>query len=131
MKYKNLIIIITVITLGIGIGFGIYFTSNKSKKANSKEDDITETNKGNKVENELSKEEALQILKDKYNTEIYLIEFDFDEYDLYFFNIKNIEKNLIEMIVSVNRYTKEVRENKVIGVGGNTNQIGVSGGKIN
>lgn len=130
MKNKKLIIIAVVI-LGIVIGFGIYFTSNKSEKANSKEDDITEANKGNKAENELSKEDALIILKDKYNDDIYLIEFDFSEYDLYFFNIKNLKTDSIEMIVSINKYTKEVRENKIIGVGDNNNQIGISGGKIN
>lgn len=129
MKMKKLIITIIVIFLGIGLGFGIYYASNNKKNNDKKNDNIPENSDDSIIEDGLNKEEAILILKEKYNENTYLIEFDFGDYDLYFFNIRNLKTNLIEMSVSINKYTKEIRENKTISVGDDNSQIEILGKK--
>lgn len=130
MKKRNLLIIlIIVVVLGISLGFGFYYLNSKNTKNDL--DDTPDINKENdEILNFLTIEEALEILKEKYKDDTYLISYNFGENDFYFFDVINKRDNLIEMIVSINKYTKEVKENKIIVVGDDIYQ-GIFGGKIN
>lgn len=129
MKNKKIVIIIIVIViLGTVSGIGLHFLINREKAnpENSNEEDRIPDS----LEFVLTKEDAYKLLEERYKDEKYLIKFEKEIDDSFVYEIKNKESNLVELLASVNKYTKNVTESKIVLIGEKNSSKEIFGGKI-